>query len=242
MPGGYLSLLYEHTLKALADAEVSVYPVDVRGLVSNSPAGDANYKGGLVGPAFARSITARGWLQTSTIDTLKEFADMTGGQAFYNSNDVEGGFHRAAQDSAEYYILTYYLNTRNTKAGWRQLKVTSSKSLHRLKIRARAGFFVTNATTRLETSRRLDIESAIASPFESTGLPMTVRWTGTAAEQTRGKWTSTFIWRAAASLSTSHTITASILSLTWLPSRMVSRRRRLGKSWTARLWRPHWTA
>ena len=185
VPGGYLSLLYEHTLKALADAEVSVYPVDVRGLVSNSPAGDANYKGGLVGPAFARSITARGWLQTSTIDTLKEFADMTGGQAFYNSNDVEGGFHRAAQDSAEYYILTYYLNTKNNKAGWRQLKVNSSKSGAR--VRARAGFFVTNATTRLETSRRLDIESAIASPFESTGLPMTVRWTGTAAEADKRK-------------------------------------------------------
>src|SRR5262249_37555665 len=77
VPGGYLSLLYERTLKALADAEISVYPVDVRGLVSNSPAGDATYSGALTGPAFARATTARSWLQNSTIDTLRDFADMT---------------------------------------------------------------------------------------------------------------------------------------------------------------------
>lgn len=181
VPGGYLSTLYEHAVKALADAEVSVYPVDVRGLVSTSPAGDATYKGGLSGQAFARAATARSWLQSSTIDTLRDFADMTGGRAFYNSNDVAGGFRRAADDSSQYYILGYYLNTKNTKAGWRQLKVRSRKS--GTEVRARAGFFVTNATTNPQASRQLDIEAAIASPFESTGLPVTVKWLGMSAHE-----------------------------------------------------------
>ncbi len=185
VPGGYLSLLYERTMKALADAEVSVYPVDVRGLVSTSPAGDATYHGQLTGPAFARATSARSWLQNSTLDTLRDLAEMTGGRAFYNSNDVAGGFQRAAQDSAEYYALTYYLNTQNTKAGWRHLKVKTKKS--GVEARARAGFFVTNATTNPQASRKLDVESAIASPFDSTGLPISVKWTGTAPEGDKRK-------------------------------------------------------
>ena len=180
VPGGYLSLLYEHTLQALNDAEISVYPVDVRGLVSTSPAGDAGYTGGLTGPAFSRSISARAWLQNSTIDTLRDFAEMTGGRAFYNSNDVAGGFQRAADDSTQYYLLGYYLDTKNTKAGWRQLKVKSSKS--GTEVRARAGFFVTNATTNLASTRQLDVENAISSPFDSTGIPITVKWTGKSTE------------------------------------------------------------
>lgn len=185
VPGGYLSLLYEHTLQALNDAEISVYPVDVRGLVSTSPAGDPNYSGGLTGPAFSRSIVARAWLQNSTIDTLRDFAEMTGGRAFYNSNDVAGGFQRAADDSTQYYLLGYYLDTKNTKAGWRQLKVKSSKS--GTEVRSRAGFFVTNATTNLAATRQVDVEAALASPFDSTGIPITVKWTGKSAEGEKKK-------------------------------------------------------
>jgi VWFA-related protein len=185
VPGGYLSLLYERTVKALNDAEVSVYPVDVRGLVSTSPAGDANYAGGLTGPAFAHSVYARGWLQNSTIDTLKDFADMTGGRAFYNSNDVAGGFQRAAEDSAQYYLLGYYLDTKNTKAGWRQLKVKTSKPGS--EVRSRAGFFVTNATTNPAVSRQLDVETALASPLESTAIPLTLKFVGTSTEGDKKK-------------------------------------------------------
>src|SRR5579862_1926259 len=37
VPGGYLSLLYERTMLALNDSQVSVYPVDIRGLLNSSP-------------------------------------------------------------------------------------------------------------------------------------------------------------------------------------------------------------
>ena len=36
VPGGYLSLLYERTMLALNEAQISVYPVDIRGLMNNS--------------------------------------------------------------------------------------------------------------------------------------------------------------------------------------------------------------
>lgn len=176
VPGGYLTLLYEHAMQALNDAEVSIYPVDVRGLVNTSAVSDAKYSGGLTGPAFTRSQTLRSWLHNTTLDTLSDVAEITGGRAFFNSNDVAGGFKKAADDSAQYYVVGYHLDTKNTKAGWRTLKVKVKKP--NTEVRAREGFFITNATTNPAASRQLDVESALVSPFDSTGIPMTVSWRG----------------------------------------------------------------
>lgn len=174
VPGGYLTLLYERTMQALNDAEVSIYPVDVRGLVNTSATADATYAGLLTGPGMTHSIVARSWLQSTTLDSLKDIAEMTGGRAFYNNNDVASGFRRAADDSAEYYLLSYYLDTSNNKAGWRQLKVKVDKP--GVELRARSGFFLTNATSNPHVTRDLDVKAALDSPFDSTGIPMTVQW------------------------------------------------------------------
>jgi len=110
---------------------------------------------------------------------------MTGGRAFYNSNDLVGGFRRASDDSSSYYLLGYYLDTKNDEPGWRQLKV----KVHRphTEVRARNGFFVTNATVNPEASKKVEIENALASPFDSTGMGMTVRWRGATADGDKNK-------------------------------------------------------
>jgi hypothetical protein len=42
VPGGYLSVLYERAMQSLNDAEVAVFPVDVRGLLNYSPTADVS--------------------------------------------------------------------------------------------------------------------------------------------------------------------------------------------------------
>ncbi len=185
VPGGYLSILYERAVQALNDSEISIYPVDVRGLVNFSPTTDASQRGARLGNSFTRSLTARSWLQTSTIDTLKDFAEMTGGRAFYNTNDLTTSFKRAADDATHYYLLTYYLDTKNTKAGWRTLKVKVNRP--GTEVRARSGFFVTNATVNPNTSHQSDMAFALTSPFDSTGIPLTVRWRATSADGDKKK-------------------------------------------------------
>src|SRR5262249_4595825 len=83
-------------------------------------------------------------LQASSLDTLRDFAAMAGGLAFYNTNDLAGSFRKAADDASSYYVLRYYLDTHNDKPGWRSLKVKVDKPGG--EICARNGFFVTNAT------------------------------------------------------------------------------------------------
>jgi len=181
VPGGDLSILYERAMGALNQAQMSVYPVDVRGLVNYLPVADATIGPGnaarsslIHGRGMAQLSQGRSWLQLSTIDTLQDFAAMTGGRAFYNRNDLTTGFKLAADDSSSYYLLGFYLDTQNNKPGWRTLKVKTSRK--DAETRSRSGFFVTNATIDPALTRQWDISSALSSPLDSTGLPVTVQW------------------------------------------------------------------
>jgi VWFA-related protein len=180
VPGGYLSVLYERAMEALNDAQVSVYPVDVRGLVNTSAIADSTRHGTVSGQGMAVRNTNRAWLQGSKVDTLKDFAEMTGGKAYYNTNDLATSFKRAVDDSASYYLIGYYLDTHNTKPGWRKLKV---KVEHKdVEVRARTGFLVTNTTMNPDLTQHADIGFALTSPFDSTGIPLSVQWRGTAPD------------------------------------------------------------
>jgi len=172
VPGGYLSALYERTMQALLQAQISVYPVDVRGLVDSSPMGG----GSRTHVPTPKTFNNRDWLQINTIDTLNQFADMTGGKAFYNTNDLASSFKRASDDASSYYMVGYYLDLKNNHAGWRSLKVKVDKK--DTEVRARKGFFVTNATLHMDLTRTTDLRYALTSPIEGTGIPVTVKWNG----------------------------------------------------------------
>jgi VWFA-related protein len=160
--------MYEHTWQLLNDAQIALYPVDVRGLQVVSMAGPSIRN---PGTNYARNMS---WRQMDTQSTLQTFASMTGGRAYYNSNDLVKGFRDAVRDSAEYYMLGYYLDRSKTKRGWRKLAVKVKRD--HVDVRARSGFFVTNATVDPADTRTNDISSALQSPLDYTSLPLVVRW------------------------------------------------------------------
>jgi VWFA-related protein len=182
LPGsGYLSSLYQRTMQALDAAQVSIYPVDVRGLVENTSAATRSS----TGPELQNQLSNLAHFQQSTIDTLNQFADMTGGKAFYNTNDLASSFKRAADDSSSYYLAGYYLDTHNNNAGWRQLKVKVDKK--DTEVRAREGFFVTNATMNPDATRSSDLTYALSSPIEGSGVPVSVKVLGTSGDGAKKK-------------------------------------------------------
>ncbi len=147
-----LGPLYERTVQELNRANIAVYPVDPQG------------------------VTGR--LGTTSRDTMNNFADLTGGRVFAESNDLAGLFQKAADDSASYYMLGYYLPA-DIKPGWHRLQVKARNPA--LRVRARNGFFVLgppkDAKDAAET-QRVDVEMALVSPMNYTGIPMAVRWLG----------------------------------------------------------------
>jgi len=160
--------MYEHTWQLLNNAQIALYPLDVKGLqVVVIP----NASVGRPGANYARNMSFK---QMDTQGTFQTFAAMTGGRAYFNSNDLQKGFRDAVRDSAQYYLLGYYLDRSNTKPGWRKLAVKVKRD--HVDVRARSGFFVTNATVNPENSRNNDISSALQSPLDYTSLALAAHW------------------------------------------------------------------
>jgi VWFA-related protein len=171
--------MYERTWDLLNNAQIALYPVDVKGLqVVGTPTASVRNPG----RNYTRNMTNR---DLDTRATLQTFAAMTGGRAYYNSNDLVKGFQNAVSDSAEYYMLGYYLERSNTKPGWRKLAVKVKRE--HVEVRARNGFFVTNTTVDPENSRNNDISSALQSPLDFTSLALTARWDKVEAGKEPGK-------------------------------------------------------
>ena len=161
--------MYEHTWQLLNDAQIALYTVDVKGLRNVSmPSASSSRK-----PRDNFGIR-RNSREFDTQATFLVFAEMTGGRAYYNSNDLVRGFRDAVNDSAEYYMLGYYLDRSKTKAGWRKLAVKVKRD--HTEVRARSGFFVSNATVDPENSRNSDISSALQSPLDYTSLALVAHW------------------------------------------------------------------
>jgi VWFA-related protein len=160
--------LYEHTWKLLNDAQISLYPVDIKGLQAvTMPSASV----GKPGKNYGSHAMLK---QLETQSTFQTFASMTGGRAYFNSNDLAKGFREAVGDSSQYYILGYYLDHSNTKPGWRKLTVRVKRD--HAEVRARDGFLVTNATVNPDNTRNADISSALLSPLDWTSLALVVQW------------------------------------------------------------------
>ncbi len=174
-PDGLIDVLpaYEKTWQVLNDTNTAVYPVDVRGLVNTAFIGADTTVRSSNPQVIANAIRRQQDRFRDSIDTMNTFADMTGGQAFYNTNDLKHSFKRASDDSAAYYLLGYYLD-RDAKPGWHKLHVNVEHSgVH---VRARSGFFVTAATQDFDAARKSDIAQAVASPLDFTGVPLRLEW------------------------------------------------------------------
>ena len=159
---------YEHTWQLLNSAQIALYPVDVKGLqVVTTPSASVRNPG----RNYGRNMN---WRNLDTQAGLQTFASMTGGRAYFNSNDLVKGFRDAINDSAEYYMIGYYLDLSKTKAGWRKLAVRVKRD--HTEVRARSGFFVTNSTVNPNNTRNNDISSALQSPLDYTSLALVARW------------------------------------------------------------------
>ncbi len=94
-------------LKVMAANEIAIYPVSA---------------GGIEG------------LNEKTL-TLDEVARETGGQAFYNSNDVVGLLNKATRDGAIYYTLSYSSTNRNYDGKLRHIQVKLPNTSYTLSYR-----------------------------------------------------------------------------------------------------------
>lgn len=168
---------YERTWRALNAANIAVYPVNAEGLVNpNYTAFDASRRNAPAmgrAPRIGRPPAYDRYHETR--DTMKSFAEATGGKACLDRNDLATCFANAVKDSDSYYMLAYYLPEEDRKPGWHKLKVTVEKK--NVNVRARSGFYIPGKNPRAPESVKAELSHAFASPLDYTGLQLWARWT-----------------------------------------------------------------
>jgi hypothetical protein len=104
---------------------------------------------------------------------MNEFAERTGGRAFYNTNDIGGAVRKAIDDSSVTYVLGYYPANTNWDGKFREIKVRTDKpGVH---LRYRLGYYaLTDAPVTAEQKAQV-MTDAEWSPLESTDLAMEVK-------------------------------------------------------------------
>lgn len=150
----------EGAAKAISNANVAVYPVDARGLMT-----DASALG-------------------SSIDTMNLLASRTGGRAFYNRNDIDTAVKTVVADSQVTYLLGYYPTHGKWNGNFREIRVKVNRP--GVVVRTRAGYFAGAEPMQDEPTRQALLRDAAASPLDAGGIGLTVtvhNVTGPAAER-----------------------------------------------------------
>ncbi len=154
---------------------VSLYPIDVRGLIAMAPAGDAS-KGaprgtGIFSGAQQRQTRDRVNDQQETLFTL---AENTGGRALLDSNDLTLGIKNAQKDVESYYTLAYY-SSNNAKDGrFRKIRVELA-GRREGKLEYRPGYYADKIWTQFDSSdKEKQLSEAMNLGNPVTELPLAV--------------------------------------------------------------------
>ena len=116
---------FRATLNAAVRANVSIFPIDSRGLSAPAPMGDAGLRspGGIGMYTGASSMGAMRVFQRSQ-DGLYTLAADTGGKAFLDSNNLSLGIVQAQRAMSSHYIIGYYPTNTAQDGRLRRLNIS----------------------------------------------------------------------------------------------------------------------
>ena len=89
----------EQVSHALSAANIAIYPVDAEGLQGNMA--DASEQD----PQYSLNPITQNIMQRQ--QSMRDLADLTGGRAFYNHNDIANELTSAYQDAGSFYALAF---------------------------------------------------------------------------------------------------------------------------------------
>ena len=142
---------YKKTVDALADARVSVYPIDAKGIKINSmhdvenahpPGLAANEQQAIA----AQASSLRSDLNVDAINqgNMELLAKETGGKATYNGNDFKDALAADIDNGSRYYALAYTPADRRELGKERKIEIKTASGGYKLSYRR--GYYEDSAT------------------------------------------------------------------------------------------------
>lgn len=152
--------------RALNRANIGLYPVDARGLVGLPDQLTAS-GGGLRTAGRTISFTPEG------LDTMEQLADLTGGRAFYNTNDLSSAIRTSVQDAVFTYSLGFYPDPDSLDGQFHELKVRVKRP--GLDVRYRRGYVAVKDSPPSEKVNAVNLATALWSPLQSSMIGLKAR-------------------------------------------------------------------
>ena len=152
------------TTNAANRANVTINPIDSRGLTATAPLGNANQASSGGASLFTGGGGGR---SDSGNDSLYALAKDTGGQAMFDYNDLSLGIVKAAQAADDYYIVGYYTGNTATDGKLRRIKVTLTGG-RQADLSYRVGYYADKtwaAFTTQEKERQLEEAFLLEDPI-----------------------------------------------------------------------------
>jgi VWFA-related protein len=163
---------------ALTDAQVAVYPMDVRGLQAQQSLSASQNINLLVTRVNGSAIASRLNVEDADLQqaqgSMDEIAQDTGGKACKNSNDLAGCVMTALKDSSSYYEMSFY--PRDVKWDGRFHKIVVKTSRPGVKLSYRRGYLALDASSLAKQQQPEDrLRQVCADLLPSTAIPLTVQ-------------------------------------------------------------------
>lgn len=164
------------TGRAIADADVALYPVSAIGLVGmpqitaaqgNTRTLTRGRRAAPTGPEITNSRQA-GPLQ----DMMIAMAEPTGGRAFFERNDLDAALQETVKDLTSAYTLTFQPTHGQWNGDYRQLKVQLKRK--GLKLRHRPGYVAVPDGPVDNRDADAVLLEAMDNPLDSTGIGLSV--------------------------------------------------------------------
>ena len=153
------------TAARLASSQVSIYPVDARGL----------------------SIS----LDIDSQETMREMARETGGRAYVNQNEIKDGVSRAFEDSAAVYTLGYYSENKKYDGKYRQVRVKLNQP--GTEIFHRRGYYAIDPTQLKGYKPETEVAAALGDAVPATLVTFTAQVKSPSDNAVKGKMGVTFL-------------------------------------------------
>jgi hypothetical protein len=174
---------FKRVVQASRRSNCAIYFLDTRGLGGLSTYATAEF-----GPPIdTRDLGATFMESLEASEGAESLASDSGGFTVKNTNDLNKGIQRIADESRAYYLLGY--NTTNTKRDGRFRKIQVKLARKNLQVRARRGYYAPLEGARLaedEKKRKggpdADIQAALDSPYIEDEIP--IRLTAYVFEET----------------------------------------------------------
>jgi VWFA-related protein len=167
------------TTNAAVRSNVTINPVDARGLVALSPMGDATQRSPGGQGMFTGQLAMAGMNQFQrSQDTLFALAKDTGGTPTFDNNDLSTGIVTAAQAVSSYYIIGFYSTHPANDGKFRRIKVTLANGREG-ELAYRQGYYADKEWARLngvERERQLEEALMLDNPVTDITIAMELNY------------------------------------------------------------------